>query len=225
MVEINGAIYTTQGNSIAIHKLRAGSYNLKVIRKTTTGHRHMVRTVIYNSSIRIQQRSTVHASINRPHNLQITNVVRHQQQVTHNNNHHHQNNNHYNNNGGGYYDHHTDSYYGHNNGNGYYNNNNNSCHHSNGMTQQEFKRLLYRIDREPSAYYKKKIAMNTIQSRGVYTHQIKILMNRFYSDFDKLEIAKSSFYHTIDPQNYSILNRSFYYQSSVNELTCFVRQH
>lgn len=220
IVKIDDVVYKTQGNSIEVRKLKQGNHHLRIVKKTRNSYNNSIsRQVIYNSSINLPAKSTIQASIFRPYQLQINNVISHQQQnnqvtysnQTYNNNSYHQTNN-------------NTSY----NNNNYHNSNHHSCNstnHKNGFSHKEFQRLLYRIDNQPNPRFKKQTVINAINRHGIYTHQLTILLNRFRSDMVKLDIAKSSYYHTIDFQNYEVLNNSFYYQSSVNELTCFVHQH
>lgn len=79
---LNGISYSIQDNSINFSKLASGNHHLKVVKHIRRNCNVSFDKVICNSTINVPYRSSVYASLYSPYQLNVTNIVYHQQATT-----------------------------------------------------------------------------------------------------------------------------------------------
>ena len=104
-----------------------------------------------------------------------------------------------------------------NNGNNYGWGNNTQC-----MSAQNFSQLKYSINSKSFDSSKLQIAKQAIGSNYLSSGQVKELMELMSFESSKLELAKYAYSHTIDQQNYYVVNNAFDFESSIWELNKYI---
>lgn len=91
------------------------------------------------------------------------------------------------------------------------------------ITASEMGQIKNSIKNESFSSGKKMLAKQILQSKKCFTAvQVSQIVNIFSFDADKLEIAKFAYDYTTDPDNYHILNSSFSFSSSKEDLMKYV---
>jgi hypothetical protein len=93
----------------------------------------------------------------------------------------------------------------------------------NGMTNQEFDRVLQQIEKEWLESNKLKSASHIATTNNLTSAQVRELVSLFAMESNKLSIAKEAYANTIDKRNYSIVSDAFNFNSSKDELARFIR--
>ena len=86
------------------------------------------------------------------------------------------------------------------------------------MNSQSFNQLCHTIDNAGFENTRMNIFKQAVAGNYFTSAQVQQLMNLFWFESSKLEIAKLAYTKTIDPQNYYIVNNSFGFSNSVREL-------
>lgn len=90
------------------------------------------------------------------------------------------------------------------------------------MNSSDFEAAVNTINAKSFDDTKLTIAKQIINSNCLKTTQVKRIMSLFSFEATKLDLAKYSYMHTYDPQNYFQLNDAFTYSSSVDDLNTYI---
>lgn len=102
------------------------------------------------------------------------------------------------------------------NGNGYGNN------YMPSMSAQQFDQLKYAIGSKSFDSSKLQVAKQAIGSNYLSAAQVKELMELMTFESTRLELAKYAYSHTVDKQNYYLVNNAFTFESSIWELNKYI---
>lgn len=69
------------------------------------------------------------------------------------------------------------------------------------------------------------VALQALSSNNFTSQQVVSIMDKFWFEDTKLEFAKAAFPKVIDQSNYFIVNKEFWYSSSVEELNEYLSHH
>jgi hypothetical protein len=93
-----------------------------------------------------------------------------------------------------------------------------------GMIEADFNRLknsIYNLGFESS---KMQVVKQALKYNHVTTFQVAELSRMMTFESTKLELAKLAYHKTIDKQNYYIINDTFTFESSIEELNDYINQ-
>jgi hypothetical protein len=90
------------------------------------------------------------------------------------------------------------------------------------MNSTDFEAAVNSINSKSFDDTKLTVAKQIINSNCLKTAQVKRIMSLFSFEDTKLDLAKYSYMHTYDPQNYFQLNDAFSYSSSVDDLNTYI---
>jgi hypothetical protein len=90
------------------------------------------------------------------------------------------------------------------------------------MSQIDFAQLKYTINHGGFESTKLNIFKQALAYNYFTSAQVSEIMNLFWFESSKLEVAKISYSKTVDPHNYYTLNNEFTFSSSVDELGDYV---
>lgn len=91
-----------------------------------------------------------------------------------------------------------------------------------GMSNYQFNALLDVIDKQWSDRDKVNVAMQAMQANYVSSLQVKEMMKKMWNEDSRLELAEAAYPYVIDKQNFFIVNDTFWYADSVQELTEYI---
>ena len=200
--------------------IEPGYHKLKVVRYFSTPYGYsMMQKVVYKGWINIPARSVVYANISCHNEFDVVKVEPYFC-PPHGHGHGHGHGN-----GNGWED--DDEYdeSGYENGYG---------HEGNGwgaptpqplpmcMSQMEFMQLKNSIESKSFESSKLQIAKQALSYNNFTSAQITDLMSAFDFESTKLDFAKSAYGKVIDKQNFYLVNNSFAFESSIQELNQFI---
>jgi hypothetical protein len=93
-----------------------------------------------------------------------------------------------------------------------------------GMHPQVFQQLMLTISNTSFDSNRRNIAMQGISGNGVSSQQVLEIMRLMSFENTRLDIAKFAYAHTVDRQNYFIVNNGLSFNSSRNQLNRFIAQ-
>lgn len=88
--------------------------------------------------------------------------------------------------------------------------------------EYEFQKILSSIERKPFDDSKLSIAKQILNSNPLNSDQVKRIMNLFWFESTRLEFAKFAYFRVYDPQNYFVVNDTFVFNSSIDELNDYI---
>lgn len=98
------------------------------------------------------------------------------------------------------------------------------CHHP--MHPQDFDRAMQSISSKKFDDTRLTIAKQVVEANCLTANQVKQLLQLFTFEQNKLEMAKFAYRHTIDQDNYFLLNDAFTFESTIDELVGYIKsQH
>lgn len=223
---IDGYHVNNRSQMVTVDNVGAGYHNIELYATTYYGRRTQ-EALVYRGSIFIDRSSEIYAVINRAHRIEIE-----RQLVLRPNSHDYDNHcdnnghgNHHNDNHGNhgypYYgapEHHDDAHYDVP-GYGY----NDPYHYNQPMNENSFRSLLGAIQNASFESNRSSIAKQAIQSNYFTSAQVVQLLNQFWFEDTKLDIAKAAFNKVIDQENYYLVNNAFNFSSSVDELAQYLK--
>jgi len=198
VVVVDGIRYNDVGGTLAIHNLRAGTHQVKIVevfgRQGRGRGQNAGREVLYNGSVNIPFRSAVFARLTDNYNLRVTEVKQlnppvRQRPVYRDN--HRRNGPTYGNRGG------------------------NRGYNAFISTKQQMRRASFDLN-------KLAIAKQFVRSSRPTSAEVSQLMNLMAFDKTKLELAKFSYGFVVDPFNFRQVRRSLTFDSSVRQLDRFI---
>ncbi len=96
---------------------------------------------------------------------------------------------------------------------------------SKAISNNEFNRVLWAINKETSEWNKMKSAEQIIHTNYVTVGQLKQLLELFNIENNKLELAKLAYDKTVDQSDYYAINDVFNYNDSKDELSRCIHSH
>ena len=93
------------------------------------------------------------------------------------------------------------------------------------MNMNAFSQLMDVIRAQYYEDSKLAVAMQALDRNLMSSEQVKEIMHLFYYEDSKLKFAEAAYSRVIDPQTYYIVNKEFYYSSSVEALSEYIRCH
>jgi hypothetical protein len=90
------------------------------------------------------------------------------------------------------------------------------------MQEPAFKQLLYVIEDQWYDDSKLQVAQQALQSNWFTTAQVARMMNTMWYEDTKLELAKSAYSKVLDKSDYYLVNKEFWYSSSVESLSKYI---
>ena len=91
-----------------------------------------------------------------------------------------------------------------------------------GMNDYDFQQLVSTINHMSFESSKMQGVKQALSSNQVTARQVEQLMQMMTFESSKLELAKFAYHRTIDKQNYYLLNDSFTFESSIQDLNDFI---
>ena len=91
-----------------------------------------------------------------------------------------------------------------------------------GMNDYEFDMLKRTIDQRSFDSSRLQIAKQAISSNRITAQQVTELLGLMTFESTKLELAKFAYHHTLDKQNYFLVNDAFTFESSIDELNEYI---
>jgi hypothetical protein len=208
-VMIDGNKYKVSGNELVIKNLRMGTHTVKVYQlkagrrgnqNNGYGNNNDNYQLVYNGNITLRQQYSIDIMINRFGKAFVDEQVTTQ----------------------GYYNDDDDDDWGNNNN---WNNNNNNSPVYTAMDAQSFEQFKQTIKNEMSDDTKLKISKQYMTSNYFTAAQVKDLLSLFFFEANKLELAKFAYKYTIDKNNYFVVNNSFSFSSSKEELMNYIQKN
>lgn len=108
---------------------------------------------------------------------------------------------------------------------GNYENNSTGQVYSKAMSNNEFDRVLWAINKESFETNKMRSAEQVIGTSYFTTGQLKQLLHLFNFETNKLQLARLGYDRVVDQSNYNTLSDLFSYNSSKNELAQCIHTH
>ncbi|MBP9189721.1 MAG: DUF4476 domain-containing protein, partial [Chitinophagales bacterium] len=90
------------------------------------------------------------------------------------------------------------------------------------MQEPAFKQLLDVIEDQWYDDSKLQVAQQALQSNWFTTAQVARMMNTMWYEDTKLELAKSAYSKVLDKSDYYLVNKEFWYSSSVESLSKYI---
>ena len=90
------------------------------------------------------------------------------------------------------------------------------------MSSEAFHALLYSIESKSFESSRLTVARQAVAANCLSTAQVAALLQRFTFESTKLEFAKFAYLHTVDQQNYFLVNDAFTFESSIGELQEYI---
>lgn len=211
-VMIDNNKYKVTGNELVVKNLRMGTHTVKIY-QLKTNRRYQNNggygnnnyndnyQLVYSGNINLRQQYSIDIMINRFGKAFVD------EQLT----------------GKGYYNDDDDDDWG-NNDNWNNNNNNNTPVYS-AMDAQSFEQFKQTIKGEFNDDTKLKTAKQYIPANYFTAAQVKELLQVFFFEANKLELAKFAYKYTIDKGNYFTVNTVFTYSSSKEELMDYIQKN
>ena len=100
--------------------------------------------------------------------------------------------------------------------------NNNAYATPSPMNDADFQRAKNSIDTKSSDYGKLTIAEEVIDNNRMTTQQVKTIMGGFSTESSRLDFAKYAYGHTVDPNNYYMVNEAFSSDDSIKSLNKYI---
>lgn len=97
-----------------------------------------------------------------------------------------------------------------------------SCIYS--MSERDFETSIKTIKSKSSEQQKLDLAKQVLKTNCMKSMQIKEILGLFAFEETKLDFAKFAYKSCTDPENYSILEDSFTFEASMNELNEFIKK-
>lgn len=94
---------------------------------------------------------------------------------------------------------------------------------SEGFGFNEFKNLIYQMKQGANDQDKLRIAKQALNRRGITSAQVRDMVNLLEYEQNKLDLAKFAYKHTVDPENYYMVNSAFWYDNTTHTLNDFIR--
>jgi len=91
-----------------------------------------------------------------------------------------------------------------------------------GMNMGTFNKLKMMMDNTPFSSSKLKVAKQAIAANGISAGQVEELMKQLDFETDRLNLAKFAYLHTVDKNNYFIVNNAFDFDSSIAQLDRYI---
>jgi len=192
-MNLNGQRYHTFGGPIKVTNLRPGNHNLVVVRIDYHGNRK-VRTEVFRGRVNVPPATRVKAKVTRNNRLNIVEQVPLR----------------------------VNRPRGRTMPTRYTRPNGNRCG-SPIANQGAFNTVRNAMLNASFDSRKLTIATQFLANNGVTSRQVLELMDLLTFESNKLELAKIAYASTVDPQNYFVVNNGFTYNSSVDELSRFIR--
>ena len=91
-----------------------------------------------------------------------------------------------------------------------------------GMNDYDFGQLKNTLNRLSFESSKMQVAKQAISVNQITARQVAELINMMSFESSKLDLAKFAYHNTVDKQNYYIINDTFTFESSINDLNNFI---
>lgn len=194
-------------NFFKLNNIQPGIHHVKVIKRKKNAHGYgMFTQVLYNGTVNIPRNSRVLATVTPNRKLSLKIIKKHKGGQYHNQHNHNQ----------------CVSTCGQTTGNNW---GNNQCsNYYNIMSQHSFNQLINTMNNASFDSRKMNIAKQAIQQNNFSTEQVIALVNQFTFDSSRLKLAKLAYLKTVDKENYFLVNNSFTFNSSVNQLNEYINQ-
>lgn len=194
-------------NFFKLNNIQPGIHHVKVIKRKKNAHGYgMFTQVLYNGTVNIPRNSRVMATVTPHRKLNLKIIKKHRVGQYHNQHNHNQ----------------CVSTCGQTNGNNW---GNNQCgNYYNVMSQHSFNQLIKTMNNASFDSRKMNIAKQVIQQNNFSTEQVIALVNQFTFDSSRLKLAKLAYLKTLDKENYFLVNNSFTFNSSVDQLNEYINQ-
>lgn len=195
-VELDNHSYPATVRTFRMDNLAPGQHYIRVI-KSIRRHNGFMNQVVFRGYIQIPASSKVTARITKNHIFDIIKIRRIGQ-----------------NNGYGY------NAYGNTGINSY--GITTSCGYSVVMSDNTFRHLKSMVSNGVFDSKKMDIIKVAIASSRVSSRQVLELMRMLMFDSNRLELAKFAYLHTVDKQNYFIVNDAFIFSSNISALSRYI---
>lgn len=93
------------------------------------------------------------------------------------------------------------------------------------MNEYSYQQLLDVVNNQWFENTKMSVIQQALQSNWFTSAQIAGLMHSFSFEDSKLELAKAAYGHVVDPQAYYVVNNEFWFSSSVEDLSSYIRSY
>lgn len=93
------------------------------------------------------------------------------------------------------------------------------------MSDADFSALKGSVNSKSFDSSKLTVAKQAVASDRLTARQVAELMDLFSFESTKLDLAKYSYRHVVDPQNYYVVNDSFTFSSSITELDQYIAKN
>lgn len=90
------------------------------------------------------------------------------------------------------------------------------------MHPREFQRLITVLSGIAFESRRLDVAMQALSTNLVTSFQVRELLSMFNHESNRLDLAKSAYNNTVDPENFFIVNEAFHFSSSIRELNRFI---
>lgn len=91
-----------------------------------------------------------------------------------------------------------------------------------GMSMASFNKLRMMIGNTAFSSTKLNLAKQAITANGILSAQVEELMKQLDFETDRLNLAKFAYLHTVDKNNYFIVNNAFDFDSSIVQLERYI---
>lgn len=91
-----------------------------------------------------------------------------------------------------------------------------------GMSMASFNKLRMMIGNTAFLSTKLNLAKQAITANGILSAQVEELMKQLDFETDRLNLAKFAYLHTVDKNNYFIVNNAFDFDSSIVQLERYI---
>lgn len=91
------------------------------------------------------------------------------------------------------------------------------------LSDQELKDIINAVDKVSFSSTKLSTAKNSLSGKQVKSSQVAALVKLFVFESDKIDLAKYCYDITLDKSNYYLVNDSFSFSSSIDEMNKFLK--
>jgi hypothetical protein len=214
-VIIDGKRFEPNHNSMMINNIDAGYHNVKIYRQRNTGRFTIIGKryeVVYNASVMVKPRTNIQIAVDRFGRTTIT-----EQKIKIGNGRDwDRDRNRYDDDD---FDFDRDGKWG-----DYDNRNDDRYDNSRAMNDREFTQVLSAMQKEWYEGNKLKSAQHIVNTNYFTSAQVKLMLQMFSFESNKLDLAKLAYAKTVDQRNfYLTVSDAFAFSSSKDELARFIR--
>ena len=226
-VSVDGRKYNKIGRSLTVGDLPAGNHRIKIYKYNSNGYGYANGILIYQGVMNLRPGRIYYAIVSNDGTLDIeenccidnygywNNNDNWDQVETMDNDPSHDHDNNWNNN----------TNWNNNNGNGHnqQDNTDGTWGSFNGqMSEGRFSQLISQIQKASFETSKGSVAKQALKTNKITCQQLLRILNEFSFESTKLQFAKDAYKNVIDRNNYYLINDTFTFQSSKDDLLEFL---